>query len=177
MRFYIAMFLLVFFAACSSKENSSNTTKTYFDIQGYFENEAARLQQKKPLVEKSVSQNNQPEKKDIKIADWKTEFELFTESDINKPAWKNSYRLIKKGTITELISKDENLKTQKIIIRKGEKGNIAHIFILNKVSNSLYSTTEELNYFPDSLYSIIKNQDVQFIGKNRYTISAKFKNY
>lgn len=175
MRFHKALFVLVFFAACGIKENSPKATKTYFDIQGYFEKEASRLQQKNPLVEKSVSQNNQSEKKDIKIVDWKNELELFRESDINKPAWKDSYQHIKKGFITELISTDKKLKTQKITILRDKSEKITGISILNRVSNSLYTTSEELNYFPDSLYSIIKDQDVRFIGKNRYIISAKFK--
>lgn len=177
MRIKIALSLLIVFAAaCGSKDNSSITTRTYFDIKGYFEKEADRLQQRNPLIEKSVAQNNQPETKDVKISNWPTELELFTESDINKPAWKDSYRRVNNGNLTELVSKDKGLKTQKISIEKDADGNIVHIFILNNVSNSLYTTTEELNYFPDSLYRIVKHQAVQVIGKNTYSIVGKFKN-
>ena len=41
----------------------------------------------------------------------------------------------------------------------------------------LYETSEELTYFPDSLYSINKNQHVLLLGSNNYIVTGNFKNF
>lgn len=174
MKFHKALFLLIFLAACGSKEDSLNTSKKYFDIRGYFEKEAERLQLQNPTIKKLVSQNSESEQKEIKITDWKTEFELFTESDINKPAWRNSYTLVKTEGKTEYLSTDNELRTKEIRISLSANGAVKQISIFNKTSNPLYTSIEELFYFPDSLYGITKHQNVQIIGKNSYSVLAKF---
>lgn len=165
---------MVFLTACSSKENL-NTTNSYFDIRGFFEKEAIRLQKQGPLIEKKAVHSSQPETKKIKLTDWKTELELFRESDINKPAWRDSYRAIKNGTDIDYVAVDSSLRTRKISIRFSNSGNPTHIFILNKTTNLLYSTHEELNYHPDSLYSIRKNQDIRVLGASTYSVEGRFK--
>ena len=176
MKIYIAVFLGVFLAGCSTKEDSKNMPEKYFDIRGYFEKEAKRLQKQNPVIEKTVSQNVEFEKKHVRVADWKTELELFAESDINKPAWKNSYLVKINGPDKEYLSSDNNLRTKKIMIRFSANGAVKQMRIFNKTSNTLYTSTEELTYFPDSLYIIKKRQNVLVIGKNEYSISSIFKN-
>lgn len=173
MKYYPALILLVFLASCG-KENQE-TSKQYFDIKGYFSKEAERLQKENPVISKTVVQNEQPEVRSLKIDNWKTELELFAASDINKPAWKNSYHVISRGNIKQYISKDKQLKTNKIsIVSSG--GVIKHISISNASQNMLYSSNEQLDYYPDSLYSIKKRQTVRIIGTNSYSIFAIFKN-
>lgn len=176
MKIYFALLLIVFLAACSTREDSKNIPKKYFDIRGYFEKEVLRLQKQNPIIEKTIAQNAELEKKQIKITDWKTEFELFSESDINKPAWKNSYRIKRNGPAIEYLSIDNNLRTKKATIRFSAKGAVKQITIFNKTSNTLYTSEEELNYYPDSLYTIKMHQNVRVIGKNEYSISSSFKN-
>jgi hypothetical protein len=174
MKHSFAFLLLVFLAACGTKEDSKNVPGKYFDIRAYFEQEAIRLQKQNPTIEKTVSQNSQLEKRLVNIKDWKSELELFSESDINKPAWKNSYLIRKNRSSVEYISTDNNLKTRKIEIYYSEKGAVNQIAIFNKTSNLLYTSHEKLTYYPDSLYTINKEQNVQIIGKNEFTISARF---
>ncbi len=174
MKHSFAFILLVFLGACGAKEDSKNIPGKYFDIRGYFEKEALRLQKQNPAIYKTVSQNSQVEKKRVNIPDWKSELELFTESDINKPAWNNSYIVRKNGSSVEYISTDSDLKTRKIKIHHSEKGQIDQIIIFNKTSNLLYTSTEKLSYYPDSLYTINKKQNVQVIGENQFAISARF---
>lgn len=176
MKIYVALLLIVFLTACGTREDSKNMPKKHFDIRGYFEKEAVKLQKQNPIVEKTVSQNTELEVKQLTIPDWKTEFELFSESDINKPAWKNSYRIKKNGPEIEYISIDNSLRTKKVSIRFSEKGTVKQITIFNRTSNKLYTSDEELNYYPDSLYNIKMHQNVRVIGKNEYSISSSFQN-
>ncbi len=174
MKHSFAFLLLVFLAACGKKEDSKNASGRYFDIRGYFEQQAIELQRQNPEIEKTVSQNSQLEKKQIRIANWKAELELFSESDINKPAWKDSYLIKKDGSEVDYISTDKHLRTKKISIRYSKNGAVDRIAIFNKISNPLYTSIEQLNYYPDSLYTISKKQNVQIIGENQFAISARF---
>ena len=174
MRFFQLFFLTVFLAGCSSRENS-DTSKHFFDFKEYFEKEAIRLQKENPVIEKTVSQNTQPEKKELKLSNWEAELELFTESDINKPAWQDSYRIVKSGLETQYVALDNDLKTKKILIRFSKEGPVEQVSILNSIKNALYSSSEQLDYFPDSLYRIKKHLDVRIIGTNSYSVTARFK--
>jgi hypothetical protein len=51
---------------------------------------ARRLTRQNPTVNKTVAHNGAAESKKLQIANWAKELNLFTESDINKPAWKEA---------------------------------------------------------------------------------------
>ena len=149
MNFYKYFILAACFSiSCTNKQKASDV-KVYFDIRGFFESEATRLQLNNPLVEKTVTQNTQSESQKVTIKYWKTELDLFIESDINRPSWKKSYRVYKTPNSIEYISNDEKLRTQQIAIQKSHNGKVISIRIKNHTKNSLYSGIEELSYFPD----------------------------
>src|SRR5690606_26029799 len=87
----ISFILPSFFSSCTVKQEKEAGQDVYFDLEGYFNSEAARLQNQNPEVEKTVAKNQSEEQKQLKIKNWDTELELFKASDINKPAWKDSY--------------------------------------------------------------------------------------
>jgi hypothetical protein len=166
-------FIIILLILNSCQQEKVVKQYNYFDLEGYFKKEALRLQKKNPLIEKRVSKNNDSEQRKLEIKNWNEELELFLSSDINKPAWKNSYGLQQSNQTINYIANDPDLRTQKISILKSEKNTIKSIAIFNKVNNSLYSSTEQLTYFPDSLYKIIKEQKVRILGVNHYTITGK----
>ncbi len=176
MRSAFKILFILLLAGCVNKQEDISNTPPYFDLKAYFEKEAIRLQTQGPLLTKTVSQNGESEKKEIKITDWKSEFGFFTASDINKPAWRDSYQVIKNGNQIIYLSKDNGLRTQKIEINRNPQGGIKQITILNKTSNILYTSTEELNYYPDSLYTINKQQKVLLNSLNTYQIKSEFTN-
>jgi len=144
----------------------------YFSLEDFFLSETSRLAKLAPIVEKKVSRNGDSEEKRVQIDDWKNELALFIDSDINKPAWRNSYRIDSTERSLSYISIDPELRTQKITIDKYESGSVRHIAITNRAGNMLYQTAEKLDYYPDSLYQISKQQQVRFIGDSQYSISG-----
>ncbi|WP_207423599.1 hypothetical protein [Desertivirga brevis] len=167
--------LLLLIAGCSNKQEASGV-KSYFDISGFFSSEAASLHNEGATVLKTVIQNGKTEQKNITNINWKTELELFSNSDINKPAWDKSYKVSTTPYSTEYKALDAKLRTRKIRIEKKADGKAKHIYIQNEVNNMLYSTTEELHYYPDSLYEIQKSQTVLILGDNNYKITGSLKN-
>lgn len=171
MRYNFIFFLLILSACNQPKERE---LKTYIDLKGYFDTEARRLTKSNPLVKKTVARNDATETRSLNDINWKTELSLFAESDINKPAWKDSYKVSSHGDKTTYLATDADLKTREIKITKDGSGKIKKVFIRNQTDNMLYSSTEQLIYIPDSLYEISKQQHVAVIGDNRYFINGIF---
>ena len=170
----LTTFILLYATSCTEDKKALDSQNAYFDIRGFFTTEAARLAKQDPLITKRVDHNNDAEEKKLTISDWKQELDLFISSDINKPSWKDSYTTTREGNVTTYAATDSNLKVQKIRLeRTGKK--ISAIEISNRVDNEIYRSTETLTYYPDSLYRIVKRQDVRGLGLNNYSISGKIK--
>jgi hypothetical protein len=147
-----------------------NGTK-FFDLKGYFHADSLRLTKLKHLTLKTVTHNGITETKKVHIANWGTELNLFSQSDINKPAWSNSYTVTNDGNAIIYKAKEPQLRTREIVISK--QGNkIRWIMIYNNTKNTLYQSTEKLSYFPDSVYIIQKYQKVRLLGANTYIIKG-----
>lgn len=170
---YSFIFAFLILSACSGQKEE-NGIKTYMDVKGFFDAEASRLSSANPEISKTVARNDASETRNMKNINWKTELSLFAESDINKPAWKDSYKVINRAGKTIYVASDSSLRTREINITKDPRGRIRKITILNQVDNMLYSSTEQLLYIPDSVYQISKQQHVAIIGDNRYFINGVF---
>jgi len=159
--------------ACKPDIKETGARLKYFDINGYFGRESARLTKQNKPVLKTVKHNGVAESKRLYITNWNTELSLFKASDINKPAWGNSYVVRADSNILIYQANDPKLKTREVMI-KLDKGKLKWIVIFNDTQNKLYSDAEKLTYFPDSLYLIEKRQTVRLLGTNRYQIKGLF---
>ena len=168
----LTVFLLAVAGCRPAVKNDKLQTK-YFDIKKYFSAEAARLTKQYPRILKTVSYNGQQETKQINIKHWQQELNLFIESDINKPAWRNSYAIVTTDTGITYTTVDTTLHTQQISITLKDK-KVTGIHIINLTQNMLYQTKENLFYHPDSIYTIKKYQTVKLLGSNDYQITGKF---
>lgn len=168
----VKLFIILFlFSACtSSTDKHAETPKYFFDIAGYF-NQQAKLLVNKPVV-KTVSKNGAAETKTILVKNWDQELQLFSECDINKAAWKDSYTADSTVNQITYTATDPELKVRLIKISFNKK-TPNKIEITTQSKNILYHTTEDLIYIPDSLYQITKHQKVILLGLNDYKISGK----
>ncbi len=158
--------------ACRPDVKESGGALKYFDINGYFTKDIARLNKLNKPVLKTVTHNTVSESKTVHINNWELELSLFKDADINRPAWKNSYTVIDEDGLVIYRAKYPELKMREMLIKK-DKEKIKWILIYNKTpKNILYQTTEKLSYFPDSLYVIDKVQKVRLMGSNFYEIKG-----
>lgn len=162
---------IAFLSSCKPDTIQEGATQKYFDIQGYFRADTARLNKLNHLTLKTVAHNGITETKRLHINNWGLELSLFSESDINKSAWRESYTIQNSGNTIIYRAKTADLKTREIVINK-QADKIKWILIFNRTQNMLYQTTEKLSYFPDSIYVIQKFQKVRLLGANRYTIKG-----
>ena len=168
----IGSFILAICITACKPDLKGHGALTYFDINGYFTKEAARLAKKNRAIVKTVSHNNDTESHTVHITDWGLELDLFKSADINRPAWKNGYTVVDEYNTLIYKAKTPDLKVREIIIKK-DKDKVKWILIYNKTKNILYQTTEKLSYFPDSLYLIEKDQRVKLMGNNHYVIQGQ----
>ncbi|GAC1300276.1 MAG: hypothetical protein NVSMB24_00510 [Mucilaginibacter sp.] len=170
---FIAGAIAVIFCVSDCKPDIKETGAAlkYFDIKGFFTAEAMRLDRLNTPVVKTVTHNGVTQHKKVRIGNWERELDLFIGSDINRPAWKDSYTVTVSGDIVIYRAKDPKLKMRQIDIKR-DKDKVKWILIFNRTKNLLYETTEKLSYFPDSLYSIEKYQHVKLMGNNTYSVQG-----
>lgn len=168
------VFSIIFLSSCVGKTDKTTQELSYYDIKGFFETEIKKLSKTNPEVKKTVYHNKNEEVKILKITDWSQELNLFVESDINKSSWKKSYKIDSLPNQLIYTSKDDNLRTKKITI--DFKNNKPVKFSIKNIStNYLYTTSEDLTFYVDSLYDIVKDQRVLLLGGNHYKITGRLK--
>lgn len=179
-KFGIAKLIIWFGEICiglnltSCKPEVRQSKNSYFNISSYFAGKARDYTKSNFSVIKTVSRNGDTETKTVKITNWPGELSVFSESDINKPSWKNSYKVTASGNFTIYKALEPDLKTQEIILKK-QQNKLVYLMIFNVINNKLFQTKEKLTFYPDSLYSIRRKQHVRFLGTNDYLIEGKLK--
>lgn len=168
--FITGVVLSVCFISCRPDIKQTGNMK-YFDIKAFFTKEITRLQKQNEPVFKTIIYNGSAESKKVKIKNWAQELDFFKSSDINKPAWRDSYTIEKLADDLIYKAKYPDLKMREMIV-KNENRHVKYVVIFNSTKNLLYQTTEKLSYFPGSAYIIEKQQSVQFLGTNTYKVKG-----
>ena len=171
--FFAAYFLLINSIGCKPNTVSKKNELIYFDLKSYFNSEAARLKLKNKAIIKAVTYNKSTESKTVFIQNWEREFDFFISSDINKPSWKDSYTIEKSEDLIIYRAKLKELKLREMIV-KMDNNKVKWVFVYNAINNLLYFSSEQLSYFPDSLYQIEKQQKVKLLSKNYFRVKEKF---
>lgn len=166
--------------ACDFPTMEKNDTPVlnFFDLKGFFEAEAASLNAEKMNVQKTIRHNGKEETQVTQIADWKEELRMFSDSDINRPAWREKYSLDSTDlgdglTLLHYKAIDKTLTTQVLDVKK-RKDKVHSILIVNKISNDIYESQQYLTYIPNQSYTIEKIQDVVLFDKDEYNIQVKY---
>jgi hypothetical protein len=166
--------LLIFCSACTFKEQDNLSSKSYFDLSGYFKGEAARLTKANWPIDKTVMVNGKMEEKKLTITNWEKEFDSFISSDINKASWKGAFKMAKNDNTTTYTSNSDKIPVKKVeVAYQNEKIKAIKIFVTN--TNNLYTSKDTLSYYPDSLYQIKKTQSIKLMDEKKYQITGKFK--
>jgi len=157
--------------SCKPDIKETGAAISYFDLKGFIKTTAAQLTRLNRPVLKTMVHNGFSESKKVHIDNWERELSLFSGSDINKPAWKDSYDVHTTANAIFYKAKFPELETKEITINKnGDK--VKWILIINHTKNLLYETKEKLTLVPDSMYRIEKTQHVRLLGTNTYDIKG-----
>lgn len=147
----------IFFSSCNFKSENENITlnnKEYFDIEEFILYQVNLLDSINAKLSKTVWLNNKKETKMHEKVDWKKEFELFKELNINKPSLK--------------------IKFIKIVLTDNNMVNSIEGRLYNE--NVLYKTEKQLKLTCRSTYIQDKRSGEYQIIIDSYEISGFQKN-
>jgi hypothetical protein len=119
---------------------------------------------------KIVVQNHTLERKIIAAEEVYKDIETFTEFDINKPAWKNSYKQLNTPNYTRFLCLEKKL-TLKYIDVYGDLNKPSRIYFYFQNANNLYSSSKIIDWNVEKSYSIFSIQDVK--GMDADTLFVK----
>lgn len=175
-RYCWAIYLLLCVACTDILPQKTTAERQYFDLIGFFEREIAQL--KGTTVQKSVTLNDQTELQTSQLTDWTNELSIFTASDINKPAFRDSYQIDSIWLADTLrisyTALNPKLRTQSLRIDQlRSTQSISHIAIDNRVKNPLYELSEVLHYAPARQYTISSRQKVRGLNASQLDIRAE----
>ncbi|MFT5646945.1 MAG: hypothetical protein ACI976_001631 [Aureispira sp.] len=179
-KFFILLYLTIYVSACNvpTIQETNRQQTTFFDLKGFFKEEAKYLKEQGVKIQKTIQHNQTKETQTALPKDWEKELLLFSESDLNKPSWKDKYVLdsTDRGnglTLLHYKAIDENLSIQVLDVEL--KGEAVHsVLIVKKIANQVYESQQHLTYIPRKSYSIKKSQEVTLFDKDDYTIEAKY---
>jgi len=171
-------------SACRDTATDPNEKKTYYDLKGFIDNQIVYLNEKRPKVTKTVRLNGKKEVRAEIETDWKKELELFAQADINKPAYRNSYSVIRSdSSIYEYrIKEGEKLPVQYLTIRVDSvTQQPVSVKALLRSENRIYSSEKSIelnssrrnNVLEVSAYSVKGYQKLLFMDSKSFDITAK----
>ena len=171
---FVGSALLFWSCSSATTQKPDKGSSDIFSLDSFFNAEANRLQQVNPSILKSVNKDGEQEERELKIGNWKNELSAFQSADISKNFDPTLYEVKAIDCVTEFTAKKKDLQIQKLRIEFDKDEKVKHIYIDKKITNSLYDSQEKLDYYSDSLYRIVKLQDVQGLDANQYEIIGKF---
>lgn len=147
--------------ACSSDLQQADDGKIpapYFDLKGYMESEIRRLDAAQPRVVKKVRFNDQEETLQFELLDYAEELRIFSDSDINRPAWRGMYAcdtiVSGPGAFHVRYTATEKGPVVRMLTLIYEDGKIAELNVKRASKTLLLGSSQDLYYHPSSGFSI-----------------------
>jgi len=168
--------------SCGSK----NQEKKFFDVPGYFEKEIEYIKITYSAVSKTSSYNGETQMKEFKVTEinWKKEFGIFMECDINRPIYYANLSKIPTAALDtnahSIKYKSKSTKTNIDEIEIGftelSTGDEAHfISVRIRKSNLINATSIKAIYAKDHYYRIEGDQHVKYLGEhNSFKVEGVF---
>jgi hypothetical protein len=182
--FTLFTLLFIVLISCGERESDENGPKRYFDLKGFVENQIVYLDEKKPEVDKSASLDGEVKVIRTRDIDWKKELELFVQADINKPAYAQSYDVIRKDSLTYEYKLKANtdlpVRYLKIVSDTSIKSPVKVIAVLES-RNRIYESQKNIeltcskkdNLWHLSTYTVKGYQKLIFMDPKEFEISSK----
>ncbi len=148
MKPFILLLLCLFAFSCDNSTTQTASRPVYFDVAGYVKGQIQTLSTQKPTVAKSAFINQETNNQTTKAIDWEKELELFVQADINKPAFRNSYTVVRPDSLTyqyTLKPTEEKLTVRTLTVKlDSTTRQPAQITAVLKSENPLYHSERRI---------------------------------
>lgn len=166
-------FVIIFLASCLNSESDKYSIKKYFDVEGFVAEELAYFEKNPPSsIVKKIYFNGKEEEKKQSVSDLASLKEIAETANINKPAFKNSYKV----SLKYFISGSDTFCTRKAYQLKSSENEIV------KFINLYYSGTDTsrqnlkaILIHKNTHNFLYNNSQIITMQKNEHLKSAKLK--
>jgi len=174
--YLIFCFTLLF--SCQQSPQVVKTNTTFFDLKIYFKEQLEDLKKIKK-IKKSTFFDGVEEVQIIDAPNFEKELALFIDSNINKNAWMDKYKVDSlfesSGQLSQVsyIALEQKMKTQSIDLFM-EGSEISSIKIINRNNNVISNSEQYLEYFPKKGYNINNKQTVSFSPEHSLKVNVRY---
>jgi hypothetical protein len=161
-------------ASCSSdNKNAESPPKNFFDLKGYVADYVIQMEAINPKVKKIVNKDNS-ESQTITLdsVNWAKELALLTESDINKSAYKDKFKVDSLTDCLRYTALDSSLNTRLLKVCFVDDS-VKQIYVERGEKNILYKSGQVLNFYPSGKYSVEAKQKIKGLGNNLFKTSIE----
>jgi hypothetical protein len=124
-------------------------------------------------VSKQVFTKGEAEQKTVKITSWKEELAVFEAADINKASWRGEFTVKQLDNVVSYTTENEKIPVKKLeVLKTGNQ--ITSIKIYKSSENRLYTATDTLIYYPDSVYMVQSAQKIRLLEPKVYRLIGTF---
>lgn len=174
---YFYIILLIFLSSCVGAEENSKTLH-YYDLDGFFKQVTSNLEQKNPSIEKKWMFNQESETKIVNNIDWKKEFKVFKDFDINKSSFITSFDSItSENSVSYILKPDESLAIKEISILFNSDGQPVKINAHRETNNMFFtsSSSNEITFEDSELtaYAIHSTQKLLWFKADSSSVFGK----
>jgi len=142
------LLLVVGLAACENPNQTTNASKTYFDLRGFMQTQIAHLQKNNPKVKKIILSQGKPIAKEVTIKDWEKELRMFVNADINKTALIGTYTIKNTGNTVTYTSKENKNTVQSMTVELDDsKKQAKSVMVIAGNENLLFSSGTQLKLY------------------------------
>ncbi len=173
------------FLGCENPAQQAKQPDVYYDVASFVKGQIATLNALKPTVSKALDIKGQKQTQTTKAVNWSRELELFTQADINKPAFRNSYQISRPDSLTYQynLKPGEKLTVQTLRVKLDSlTRQPRQIDAVLATTNPLYHSERRLSLEsgPDKSkrwqvrhYHMNGFQQLTFFGKNDFYVDGR----
>ncbi len=171
---YISIVIILILNSCQNKSDKKNN-ENYFDLKSSLDKEILYINQLNGLINKMVMIDQKVEQKNIAKESCLSDLQSIFEYDLNKPSWKNSFRVNNTANATTYSSIEKSIPVRKMIVEKNAvTNNIEHIRIIYRNENNLFKTHKIIDIQPKKGYQICITQDVRGLDKEVVWVKVSY---
>jgi hypothetical protein len=169
--------IIALFSSCSDKPTITNVSEPFFDLKTFFIQERDKLKDIKKTIKKA-SVDGVVEEKTVDSIDLEKELALFVDSDINKIAWQDKYKvdsLFSNNKLSQVdyLAKDDQLKTNQLTVYFNND-DVDSIIIIRRITSLVANIEQHLKYVPSRGYSIKSRQETSLSSVHVLELDVQF---
>ena len=165
---------LFFSSGCTTKTPSKELK--LFNSESFIRNEIVKLKNDKSTLLKSVNYNRQNEIIQVDTVDWSKEFELIVASNLSEKYLSYQTDTIQENdsTIVTYTAKETKAEVRKFVV-VNYNNTIKRISILRMKENAFYYSRQEIEYLPQTIFTISAKEKMILSDTTSYRITGVIK--